>query len=95
MRAATMAAVLLLAACGGGEAEEESSPATATQTYRNCRYEFVPAGLTPALYTYRCHIVGQCDASDLCTNPFVQPFHPECVPGRTTCTACPPGQFIC
>jgi hypothetical protein len=88
-------AALLLAACGGGQAEEESAPVTVTQTYRNCRYEFVPGGLTPALYTYRCWIVGQCDNSDLCTNPFVQPFHPECVAGRTTCTACPLDHAFC
>lgn len=86
--------MLLLAACGGGEAEE-SPPDAPLQTYKNCRFIRVPpGGLTPEIY-YSCRIVTECDHSDLCTDFFVQRFHPECVIGRTTCTACPPGQFFC
>ena len=85
-------ATLLLAGCGGGE--EEDPITLPVQTFRNCRYEFVPAGLTPALYTYRCWIVGTCDNTEPCTAA-VRVSHPECEAGKTTCTACPPGSLVC
>lgn len=87
-------AATMLAGCGGGGGGEEEPPSPPLQTYKSCNYEFVPAGLTPPLYTYRCWIRDHCVTADPCT-PSVVIAHPECVPGRSTCTACPPGRLLC
>ena len=86
------ALAMVLAGCGGGS-DPSPEPSQPVQSYRNCRYEFVHAGLTPSLWTYRCSIVGKCDNSDPCAALLVPDA--TCIEGQTTCIACPAGQLVC
>src|SRR3954468_18644114 len=92
------AATIVLTGCGGGGSSDSPSEPLLS-THRNCRFQFVQggSGLGPSHYAYRCPLVSGpegCDLTEPCTG-FVTPVFPECGPGRTTCTPCPPNQISC